>query len=100
MMKTRSAMEDQPSIVDREDREPRIRAESLGCAAALDKLTALIVQLEDRLEPVRFSGPVRDSEKDLPVPGASPLAMDLYSYRQSIQALQRRIGDLLEELEV
>ncbi len=96
----RDVMENAPPIVDREDREPRIKAESLGCAAAIDKLTALIAQLEDRLGPVRFRGPSPDLDEDLPVAGASPLAMDLCSYRRSIQGLQSRIGDLLEELEI
>jgi hypothetical protein len=91
---------DEPSIVDRSDREPPIRSASQECAAALDKLTALIAQLEDRLEPVRFRSPVDTMDEGLPVPGASPLAMDLRSYRESMQRLQRRIGDLLEELEI
>lgn len=83
-----------------EQRDPVIKRESQACAAAIDKLTALIARLEDRLEPVRFRGPVPEDIDDLPVPGASQLGMDLRSYRESIQKLQRRIGDLLEELEI
>src|SRR6266536_3741536 len=65
----------EPSIVDRSDSEPRIKALSRECAAAIDKLTAIVAQVEDRLEVVRFRGPVDDYDKgeQMSKPGASPL---------------------------
>jgi hypothetical protein len=94
-------MENEPSIIDRSDRDPRIKVERHACAVAIDKLTALIAQLEDRLEAVRFRGPGdKREEENGPVAGGSPLAIDLSSYTDSLKNLQRRVGILLEELEI
>jgi hypothetical protein len=100
-MKTRDVMENEPSIVDRSDRDPRIKVEKHACAVAIDKLTTLIAQLEERLEAVRFRGPRDDrEEKNSLVAGGSPLAIDLSSYTDSLKDLQRRVGIILEELEI
>jgi len=95
----REVMED-PTLQG--DREPPIQVASRECAEQLDKLTALLAMVEDRLEPIRRRGP-EDPHKgtaDEPRPAASRLAMDLQSYTDKIRQLQRRFRVLLEELEL
>lgn len=102
-MPTINIREDEKHLYDDLDErsERRIKQVTRECAEQLDKLTALVAQVEDRLEPVRLRGPKdHRNETAEPIPGGSPLAMDIASYVDSVKRLQGRLAVLLDELEV
>ena len=80
---------------------------SKGLAEALDKMSSLIAALEGRVEPIRSRNRMeQDSDANVKAqrpkdpPAISPLAHDLVSYTHQIQRFGRRIGRVLEEIEI
>lgn len=84
------------------DREAPIQLASRECAEQLDKLTAMVAMVEDRLQAVRHPDPQdeRAEASDEPALSGSRLAIDLRSYADKVKYLQRRLRVLLEELEL
>lgn len=67
--------------------------------AQIDKLNMLLIDLNDRLTPVRDQMPVRENELADDTP-ASPVVNQVRNSTARIQALQSLVQGLLSELQV
>jgi hypothetical protein len=98
----REVMED-PGL-NGDNREGDVHIAVRECHKALEKFTALIAVLEDRLNVVRRlsdRAPIDHRAGETEAEHArSPLARDLHGYAEGIGLLGRRVSILLEELEI
>lgn len=66
----------------------------------LDKLSTLIVELQDRLRPIRNTTPEDDAREAEALRGGSPLFNQLTDQTSTVKNLQYRIQVMLSDLEI
>lgn len=99
----REALDDRAALAEHAYRDgtPPLQAAVKAHMGAIDKLTTIVAQLEDRLDPVRVQNRTGQEDQDTSKPlNASRLVMDLNGCTEGVVRLQRRIDTLLAELEV